>query len=69
MLQETIQQSINNAKRNLTNEIGNSKLELEEKMNEIKSEEEQRKVEQDEAHMDLKNTVLQMIRDEKKLTK
>ena len=40
MLQETVQQSINNAKRNLTNEIGNSKLELEEKINEIKTGEE-----------------------------
>ena len=30
-------QAINNAKRNLTNEIGNNKLELEEKLNELKT--------------------------------
>jgi len=31
-----MEQSINNAKRNLTNEMGNNKLELEEKINEMK---------------------------------
>ena len=29
MMQETMDQAINNAKRNLTNEIGNNKLETE----------------------------------------
>jgi hypothetical protein len=40
MLQETIEQSINNAKRSLSNEIGNNKLEIEEKINELKTKEE-----------------------------
>ena len=63
MMQQTVDQAINNAKRNLTNQIGNSKLELEEKLNEMRTKNTEMEAEQEERHIDLKNTVLNMLRD------
>ena len=62
-MQQTVDQAINNAKRNLTNQIGNSKLELEEKLNEMRTKNTEMEAEQEERHIDLKNTVLNMLRD------
>lgn len=45
MLQETIEQSINNTKRTLSNEIGNAKLETDEKINELNRRGEEREKE------------------------
>ena len=67
MMQETMDQAINNAKRNLTNQIGNNKLQMEEKLNEIKTKNTEMQAEQEEKQIELKNTVLGMLRDEKKL--
>lgn len=68
MLQETIEQSINNTKRTLSNEIGNAKLETDEKINELNRRGEEREKEHQDKQIDFKNTVLQMLRDQKKLT-